>query len=85
MLWKGTVPTLSIDGADPVDMTWGCTQFDLRIGTHRLCINIRPGERGVEYRPIEHTVEIASQCLRQLKYQAPAVPGFRPQLVDLQK
>ena len=85
MLWKNAVPTLSIDGAEPVDMTWGCTQFDLRIGTHRLYINVRPGELGLEHRSIGHTVEIASQCVHQLNYQAPAVPGFRPRLVDLQK
>ena len=80
MIWKGAVPMISIDGAAHIELIWGTSDFELPVGTHRLRIHVRPGELPLDYKSIDHTVEIASQRVLRLKYQAPAIPGFTARL-----
>jgi hypothetical protein len=82
-IWEGAVPLISIDGAPHIELIWGTSEFQLPVGTHQVRIDIRPGTLPLEYKSIDRAVEIASQRVHRLKYQAPPIPGFTTQLRDL--
>jgi hypothetical protein len=82
-IWEGAVPLISIDGAAHIELIWGTSDFQLPVGTHQVRIDIRPGKLRLDYKSIDRTVEIASQRVHRLKYQAPPIPGFTTRLRDL--
>jgi hypothetical protein len=84
MIWEGTIPLISIDGGDQVATSWGTsTSFDLRIGTHHVRIDVRPGVLDLDnFRSGERLIEVAKQQVHRLRYEAPPIPGFSPRLKD---